>query len=579
MHAYILLFILSSILALDPAHLKPGALTAHLGSVSLVEDVIWIRYPYTALSHIPSRLMEVTKELDAAMTELSTAQEANSTLFNLTSSRLMYMKASIKLILENYYCVDTSVGNYAKETHPFFPFQDRDNVTENYYNPCQEESDDERRTKRGLIDGIGHLSRMLFGTAMNADVQKLKERYNQLTSIASINKKVIDLNSENIARLEMLLKDLTSYATEMRSSINNLLEEDEDIHAVLIMNQALSILDSTLNSLLHTNRIVIQNLIDAGRGKVTSSLFPVKDLLRTLNIGKLDFNLIPLFDSHSIQYYYPLLESVLTSDAIVIHVPFQSRNTFEAHQIEPFPFETDDAILKLDLAPSVVLVAKDFSLYAVGDLSDLQKCRTEYRQLYHCPAYLFAFLPVTGEVCEVVLTQADASKALSLCPYTQLVPKPLFHQNFFGFNYFYFTKPVFVSIVCPNHTEYREVKGHLAVLIACYLRSTQLSTFPSKLHHGFTSNLSSLIIPMESLNNLNFSTIKYVTNTLREFKPSNNAALKTAMRETLPQLESPMHYVSLIIPTVLIIVFVIPLIYVAKKVWTLEHTGRLDTHL
>ncbi len=43
------------------------------------------------------------------------------------------------------------------------------------------------RAKCGLIDGIGKLSCMLFGMAMDEDVQQLRERYNHLTSIASAN--------------------------------------------------------------------------------------------------------------------------------------------------------------------------------------------------------------------------------------------------------------------------------------------------------------------------------------------------------------------------------------------------------
>ena len=155
----------------------------------------------------------------------------------------------------------------------------------------------------------------------------------------------------------------------------------------------------------------------------------MKDLLHTLNIGKKDFDLSPLFDSRSIQHYYSLLVSVLTSDAIVIHVSFQSRDTFNVHQIEPFPYDVNGTVMVLNLPPSVVIIVKDFSLYGIGYLPDLSKCRTEYRHLYHCPAYMFAFLTITDGICEVVLTQTDASKALSFCPYTQLAPKPLFHKK------------------------------------------------------------------------------------------------------------------------------------------------------
>ena len=66
MVTYIFFFTMSSILALDPAYLKPGALTAHLGRVSLTEDVFWVRYPYTAFSKLPSRI-KAAEQLNVAL--------------------------------------------------------------------------------------------------------------------------------------------------------------------------------------------------------------------------------------------------------------------------------------------------------------------------------------------------------------------------------------------------------------------------------------------------------------------------------------------------------------------------------
>ncbi len=50
------------------------------------------------------------------------------------------------------------------------------------------------RIKLSLIDGLGHLSPYLFGTAMDADVQELRERYTYLSNLAD-EQKVINLNS------------------------------------------------------------------------------------------------------------------------------------------------------------------------------------------------------------------------------------------------------------------------------------------------------------------------------------------------------------------------------------------------
>ncbi len=57
-------------MAPDPAHLKPGDLVGHVGRVSLVDDVLWVRYPYAALQTILSRLERVLEQMDPALAQL-----------------------------------------------------------------------------------------------------------------------------------------------------------------------------------------------------------------------------------------------------------------------------------------------------------------------------------------------------------------------------------------------------------------------------------------------------------------------------------------------------------------------------
>ncbi len=71
--------------------------------------------------------------------------------------------------------------------------------------------------------------------------------------------------------------------------------------------------------------------------------------------------------------------------------------------------------------PSIVLTSTDFTLYAVGSFNDLPRCGTEYLRYYHCPALLFAFLPINGGVCKVVLTQTLAEKAFYFQPSIVLI--------------------------------------------------------------------------------------------------------------------------------------------------------------
>ncbi len=133
-------------------------------------------------------------------------------------------------------------------------------------------------TKRSLINEPGQLSSMLFGTAMDEDVEDLRERYNPLASLAANQSKAINMNSLHINRPEHAIQDIASYSRTVRTGLNAVIEAVKGIHEMVLINQALHALESAINTVLHTNNLVIQNEVDADRGRVTSSLFPVKDL-------------------------------------------------------------------------------------------------------------------------------------------------------------------------------------------------------------------------------------------------------------------------------------------------------------
>ena len=267
-----------------------------------------------------------------------------------------------------------------------------------------------------------------------------------------------------------------------------------------------------------------------------------------------------------IHHYYPLVESTLTSKAIVIHVPFKSEDVFELYRVEPFPFAVNETVMVLDSESSIVLVKDDFSVYATDTFSTLANCRSEYQNLYFCPASLFAFMPITSNgVCEVLLTQTNASSALSLCPYKQLVPRTMFHKSFYGHHYFFFPKPIYVSVACPEGSSFQQVSGHFAVLIGCTLRSDHLNIFPEKYHEGFISNITSHVFSISILDHINNMNIKFVTNTLSELSFSNISEFETAIHESLPMYLSPaVHFPSIFSIVVLFIIILIPLFCVSR---------------
>ncbi len=222
--------LLSSILSVNPAHLKSSALSAHLGLVTLVEDVLWVRNPLTGLVGVLDLLTAVTEHLTAflSLLEKDLAGDVNESmlLFRLFHARVEFVNGTLSLALYNY-------SNFPRAHRP----------------------------KRGLLDGIGQLSRMIFGTTMNKDVEELRGRYNHLVSLASAQNKAIISNSRNIARLEQQMHDVAS--ATLRTSLNAVLTSLNNLYAMEVIGQALPALEIAVNSLLRTTVLLIRNVIDA----------------------------------------------------------------------------------------------------------------------------------------------------------------------------------------------------------------------------------------------------------------------------------------------------------------------------
>ena len=223
-------------------------------------------------------------------------------------------------------------------------------------------------------------------------------------------------------------------------------------------------------------------------------LLPLSCLLRIycipLTLAEKRHKLTPVFTGADVLHYYPLFSAMLTSDAIVVHVPFLSQNVYNIHRIEAFPFAVNDSLLTIDLPDSIVLTNQGLTLYSTMTYEDLSECKSEQAGVYFCAATLFAFVPVKEDgVCEVTLTQIDASRCVSLCPYKHVVSKPFFHKSFMGHHYFFLTRTMSVTVTCAKGSVHSRVTGHFAILKQGTLHSASVTIHPETLHEGFVSSI------------------------------------------------------------------------------------------
>ena len=141
-----------------------------------------------------------------------------------------------------------------------------------------------------------------------------------------------------------------------------------------------------------------------------------------------------------------------------------------------------------------------------------------------------------------------------------LVSKPFFHKSFMGHHYFFFTRTMSVTVTCAGGSAHSRVTGHFAILKQCALHSASVTTHTETLHVGFLSSIFMRLYTITFPSQFNISSIKHVTNSISEFKLSNHSEVESAVHNSLPVYLSPyVHYPSVIVPIVLVIVIMIPL--------------------
>ena len=90
--------------------------------------------------------------------------------------------------------------------------------------------------------------------------------------------------------------------------------------------------------------------------RVTTSLFLIEDFRIAFEIGRMVYKLFPLYNNHMINHNYLLVESVLTTEAIVTNISFKSQDTFKYFRLETFNFTVKKVIMILHAESSIKLV-------------------------------------------------------------------------------------------------------------------------------------------------------------------------------------------------------------------------------
>ena len=306
--------------------------------------------------------------------------------------------------------------------------------------------------------------------------------------------------------------------------------------------------------------MMMQNVVDAAHGYVSSNLLSIQDLKYAINVAREKYALTPIFTTEEIIHYYPLLNSFLTTDSIVINILFRSSHRYQLFEIEPFPMMLNNSMYMLDGSKTLVLTNDEHSSYAKMSNEDLKdKCHTNSIGIYYSPSSMFSLIPVreTG-VCEMQLLMTNSTRSLDICPYKQIVKGSFHHTLFMNKHYFIFPEFVEVTIRCPEGHTYKRVKGIIQVRRECALTSLVVANIKEHTHQ---ENLPPHSNHLQELS-LNISHINYIINKLHHLYLRNISSFSGAVKLNLPSyLKTQFHFPLIMSPIAITIVIVFIILY------------------
>ncbi len=82
---------------------------------------------------------------------------------------------------------------------------------------------------------------------------------------------MVELNCQNIDRLNHNVHTLHNYTNQLQGSQKEAVAKLNELYAFQEVSLLLTALETSVSSIMHTNELVLRNVVDASRGKVTVS--------------------------------------------------------------------------------------------------------------------------------------------------------------------------------------------------------------------------------------------------------------------------------------------------------------------
>ncbi len=251
----------------------------------------------------------------------------------------------------------------------------------------------------------------------------------------------VNIVERSLGKLDVL-QDATDDIQNSLNDVTNIVEQistdtlnvRESLNIFMLLDQ----LHIKTNELCHDIEQLIQDLVLANTGSVTSSLLPIRNLIQVITTAKTEWNFAPFFENSNVALYYPLLKSYLNGSSVIIDIPFSSELRYQIYKFLPFPMKFNGSVVAVDtdiVDPINYVLSIDNLKESQITNDNLQMCTRTNLDLYLCPSKYFTLKEALGSSCAASLVKNIT--ILQTCQFKVLenIPK---HETVQDSNYIYF---------------------------------------------------------------------------------------------------------------------------------------------
>ncbi len=296
---------------------------------------------------------------------------------------------------------------------------------------------------------------------------------------------------------------------------------------------------------------LIQDLVLANTGSVTSTLLPIPKLIKIINTAKEEWNFQPFFDPENVALYYPLLKSYLNGTSVIIDIPFSSELKFNIFKLIPFPMKFNGSTLEVD-TPVVNSLNYVLSIDSLKESvlmnDDLWHCKKTNLNMYLCPATYFTLNEALSKSCAASLVKNIS--IVDNCNFKEVIPTSK-HETVQEAHYLYFPNKTTASVICPGLSpRIASVEGLYSVPDQCELHSNTLTTIANRKKTVEITRDTMLI-------DIN----------VRLPTPEPALKIKRIVKNNVKAQIGQSWYTLMFIPLLMVLVLIVPtIIYISRKV-------------